>query len=381
MEDFLMSSMAAQHGALAFIDEGSTRRKEIIAKFLDLEIFEKKFKLAKEDSVDLKGALKRLEGKEFDALISEASELLNENEFRLKKQEKSCEVFTKRISKKQKRLKKLDKKIDSIPAKIVDVVKLRKELQNKENQCISLEDNNEKLMREEETKGELINAVKEFLDSINIEEYENKEQEISSLNTKIGYLYQGMMVLERDVEHNKYKSRLLDNIPCGDSYPSCKFIKDAHVAIAKLPESEGSLGKAKEEINRFKAEVDKLDSKKIYDTISNYEKATVRKNKLSEQIGNIKLQIEKNNVSYERLQKEISELNTDIKTYEDNKEAIENLEQLMRDKNSVVREIASAQKELASCQNEVLELYKSHGSLEEKLKSLKELKEEFHNLR
>ena len=37
MEDFSMSSLASQHGALTFIDEGSTRRKEIIAKFLDLE--------------------------------------------------------------------------------------------------------------------------------------------------------------------------------------------------------------------------------------------------------------------------------------------------------------------------------------------------------
>ncbi len=65
--------MASQHGALSFIDEGSTRRKEIIAKFLDLEIFEKKFKLAKEDSTDLKGALKRLEARNYDEEIEEAS--------------------------------------------------------------------------------------------------------------------------------------------------------------------------------------------------------------------------------------------------------------------------------------------------------------------
>ena len=43
IDDFMVSSLASQHGALAFIDEGSTRRKEIIAKFLDLEVFEKKF--------------------------------------------------------------------------------------------------------------------------------------------------------------------------------------------------------------------------------------------------------------------------------------------------------------------------------------------------
>ena len=73
IEDFSVSSLSSQHGALSFLDEGSTRRKEIIAKFLDLELFEKKFKLAKEDSVDLKGALKRLEEKNYDEEIEEAT--------------------------------------------------------------------------------------------------------------------------------------------------------------------------------------------------------------------------------------------------------------------------------------------------------------------
>jgi DNA repair exonuclease SbcCD ATPase subunit len=54
IEDFLLTSMASQLDSLSFIKEGSTKRKEILAKFLDLEIFEKKFKLAKEDSSDLK---------------------------------------------------------------------------------------------------------------------------------------------------------------------------------------------------------------------------------------------------------------------------------------------------------------------------------------
>jgi len=49
VDDFLLTSMASQLDSLAFIKEGSTKRKEILAKFLDLEIFEKKFKLAKED--------------------------------------------------------------------------------------------------------------------------------------------------------------------------------------------------------------------------------------------------------------------------------------------------------------------------------------------
>ena len=45
--------MASQMDSLSFIKEGSTKRKEILAKFLDLEIFDKKFKLAKKDSAEL----------------------------------------------------------------------------------------------------------------------------------------------------------------------------------------------------------------------------------------------------------------------------------------------------------------------------------------
>ena len=44
VDDFGLTSMSSQFGALRFIDEGSTRRKEILAKFLDLELFEKKYK-------------------------------------------------------------------------------------------------------------------------------------------------------------------------------------------------------------------------------------------------------------------------------------------------------------------------------------------------
>ena len=54
IDDFLISSMSSQHGALDFINEGSTKRKEIIAKFLDLQFFDKKFKFAKEDSISSK---------------------------------------------------------------------------------------------------------------------------------------------------------------------------------------------------------------------------------------------------------------------------------------------------------------------------------------
>ena len=52
LEDFLLTSMSSQNGALNFISEGASKRKEIFAKFLDLIQFESKYRHAKEDSAE-----------------------------------------------------------------------------------------------------------------------------------------------------------------------------------------------------------------------------------------------------------------------------------------------------------------------------------------
>jgi hypothetical protein len=65
VEDFLLTSMSSQLDPLAYLNEGSTRRKEILAKFLDLELFDKKFKICKEDSIDLHGAIKKISDRDY----------------------------------------------------------------------------------------------------------------------------------------------------------------------------------------------------------------------------------------------------------------------------------------------------------------------------
>ena len=56
-----------------------------------------------------------------------------------------------------------------------------------------------------------------------------QQSEISEINNKLSDF---AALLESAVG----KERLLEGIPCGTSYPTCKFIKDAHVAVATIPE-------------------------------------------------------------------------------------------------------------------------------------------------
>ena len=51
-----------------------------------------------------------------------------------------------------------------------------------------------------------------------------------------------------ELENIKTKQKLLDGIPCGDIYPSCKFIKDAHIAVATKELAENDRTKAETEL-------------------------------------------------------------------------------------------------------------------------------------
>ena len=55
----MITSMASQLDSLAFIKEGSTKRKNKLAKFLDLDIFEQKLNFAKKDSSEISTLIKR----------------------------------------------------------------------------------------------------------------------------------------------------------------------------------------------------------------------------------------------------------------------------------------------------------------------------------
>ena len=116
-----MTSLASQLGSLSYLTEGSARRKEILAKFLDLEIFERKFKIAKEEVAELKASIKRLEGREFPEEIKEARTLLARNEASLSLKERECKDIENKVEELQNKHAEVSSLIESIPAEIIDI--------------------------------------------------------------------------------------------------------------------------------------------------------------------------------------------------------------------------------------------------------------------
>jgi DNA repair exonuclease SbcCD ATPase subunit len=362
------------------IDEGSTRRKEIIAKFLDLELFEQKFRLSKEDSVDLKGALKRLESKNYDEDIQETTTVLAETRTEVESHRQTCDRLKQDLESLTENCSEIQGKIDSIPAEIIDIANITKQIRHKENQVTSLL---LKVGEDEETlkiKQGLYEKVIEFIDNFEYDKYQKIKNDIDDKKEDLTEQENQVDKLNTDHEDTIKKEKLLNDIPCGTSFPTCKFIRDAHVAVANKMTIEEEQRRILRLINETQRQIDMLDPIQVEAQLDRFDKMKESKNIVSAAIADLNLEIERNRNTILTVKNELTELIAKRDEYEENKEAIENLESLVSELNKCHYSIEQTKDNIDKCEISTLELVKLLGSQEQKLQNLREQKQEYQDL-
>jgi len=367
IDDFLISSMASQHGALDFINEGSTKRKEIIAKFLDLQFFDKKFKFAKEDAQSSKVLIKKLEGRDYDKEIEEAKVALEKHKAAIVTVEQTKTRLDKQLKSASQKVSELSGKISSTPAEVIDIHSLRSEIRKTKNKIISLSDSifadGERINKENERLGGISSLLKTL-------DYDKLTNSLADIDEAEEQLQAHTQTLEVAIE----KKKLLEDIPCGTSYPACKFIRDAHVATAVIPEVESKIGELQKSLSGLNPEIVREHLDKFY-------KLEKKQVEIESLIKDLQLDVERKRASLDRHNTLISGLSQKQEIYNNNKEAIENLEKLLKEKQLYVNKSKSIEEQIKSNSEEKINFYKSLGSEEQRIENLEQDKVEFESIR
>ena len=366
IDDFLISSMSSQHGALTFINEGSTKRKEIIAKFLDLQFFDKKFKFAKDDSVSSKALVKKLEGRDYDEEISNAEASYSGYKESISLAETQETLLAAKISSLRDSISDISDKIADIPTEAIDIHKTKLELNTTKNQLFSLsttmQEESELLLKEQERCDKIASLMETLdYDSLNtsLSTIEEIEEELKNFTNRLEIATQ--------------KKKLLEDIPCGSSFPTCKFIRDAHVASATIPEVESKVDDLRDKLGI-------LDPEIVRDHLSKYRALETKRLETKTHIKELELSVERMSNTTQRLNTRLQELTEIESEYNENREAIENLEKLLKEKNEYVEQIKSLERENQSNNQKKIDLYKLLGSEEQRIQSIKERRLEFESI-
>lgn len=369
-EDFFLTSMASQLDSLSFIGEGSTKRKEILAKFLDLEIFERKYKLAKEDASELRSNLKRLEEIDFEQVIQEHKDSLSANQQEVETQEAACRLLKVQIESANKELKDIESSIESIPAKVIDVVKVTNQRDAALLTVENIEGTNRQLGKTAKSSREFIQKADSFLSSFDLDGLREKQDSIHVMQGLIEKAEKEKATHEKDLQRCERKSDLLEQHeydPDCDFCSNNEFVKDAQDAKSRVPVLISTLETVEQALSTKRAELASLEPEQVAEHLDKYEKLIKKRSEKESELKNADLDIAKNKNQIIRLKSDVKEYTRQIEEYEQNREAIENLEALLSEKEALSSWVSDQGKELQACEQKVMNLYKENGSLEQKL--------------
>ena len=267
-QDFLLTAFSNQGGMNRFIDEGATQRKAILNRFLDLDIFEKLYKMGNEELQGFNALSSKFRNVNWNEAKSECQDLI-----------KSCDqdILTAKqeLDSKKERLEKLrgwlqrhgaDKQAD-LRRKVAEAANKSERLQGKITmRQVELDGHNSSC----NNLREKLQYIKQQLANVQLADLEEKAAKLK----KLGESYNDLKV-EVSQEQQKLVSQVksikkLDMVPCGDSYPTCHYIKDSHADKATHEAQKKLVEDILATYEAMKKDFEALQQEKIEEQIKAY---------------------------------------------------------------------------------------------------------------
>jgi len=381
MDDFLLTSMSSQLDSLSFIREGSTKRKEILARFLDLELFDAKNKLAKEESASLKAIIKKLEVIDYDTEIAKAldeldttNELVSHNNSNSVKISQNLVELRNEISIIEGQLKNNNTEIIDIDATLERKIYLEQSLDKATKQKNSKQNDLDSKQTELENIKSIITK-----DYSNIDELKEKKKQKNIATSNLQQINFELQSIIKEETGLKSKTELLTKVPCDSRFPSCMFIKDAVDASPKLIETQAKKKKLEDD---KEATSNILESYKgIDEQINKYETYVNDVHKLEKEELQLKVEVEKMKTIISNIKKEMIITEEKIDKYKKNEETFNKATELRIDKTQKEKELKLLEEDFKKINEAVTKSYMKIGSLTEKVAFLKADKKELENYR
>jgi len=367
MSDFLMTSLAAQNDSFGFISEGSTKRKEILAKFLDLQVFDQMHKLAKADSSELRGVIKHLNSAQSEKKLKRAQTELCEILEDIQVQKDSCDKHRARLEILTKEQGIIDNQVRAASKREIDIESLKSE-KSKTEKALSRASN--KKLDLEQRVDTMSTQIADLAFQL----------ETTSLNAKSAMIkLEAVEMHKKDIEIQRKKidkmSRQRKNLDAKiellhdhEYDPNCNFCRDnefvKQAEQAKI-DVEPLANQLESEMDRFammQKSLKDFDVDSLSGAVSEYETSFKKHHNLLSESKFENLELENAISSIEINTNKLSNVEADILYYNENIEAYENLVSLRRDLVAINKTIDIKHGEIKKCDNKVLEYMSEKGS-------------------
>ena len=269
IDDFMTTSLSAQHDSLNFINKSPRERKEVLGRFLDLGVFDEKFIICKDVLSSVKSQIKSCDANELNIEIDKLSSDVDfyqnkENQLRdkIKTLNECCELKSSEIKERYSKMHNVE---------IVDIELIESELIHVQQRIsaysLSIDEISEKLKD--------LNSKLVLLEP-NLEKEKNKllvkEEALDVMMHDNVDLQKTKSYLENKICNSTALSKNLTNIPEPECLnKSCYFISDAQKAEEGLGELKTLLSENKIECSvndPFKLKKEVEEQRALYESVA-----------------------------------------------------------------------------------------------------------------
>ena len=377
MSDFLMTSLAAQNDSFGFINEGSTKRKEILAKFLDLQVFDQMHKLAKADSSELRGVIKHLNSAESEKKLKRAQGELSEILEDIQIQKDSCDKHRARLEILVKEQDMINNQVSAASQREIDIESLKsqkskteKALSRASSKKLDLEQRVEVMSAQIEDMAFELTSMALNADSaaVKLEAVEMHKKDISIQKKKV----------EKADRQSKALQSKIDLLHDHEYDPDCEycsnneFVKQAEQAKIDIVSLVQNLEDYMDRLALMEKSLKDYDVDSLESCVREHKETDKRHSNLLNESKFEKLELENAISSIEINTNKLSNIEADILYYNENIEAYENLVSLRRDLVAINKTVDIKKGEIKKCDDKVLEYMSEKGSATRTIEECKE---------
>ena len=384
-EDFVMTSLSLQGNNALFIDKSQSERKDILAQYIGVNVFDKLFDVISEDNKEAAILLKNFKKDDFSLRLAELDEVVNIN----------GKIFNELVEKKdeiEQDKTEVERKLSNLESQIQQTtlsIDLDVETKRLESFTSSLETNNGKLVKMDEQLIQAEGIVSELIESQSVlSKYNNIDIEIVYSN----YQEEQKKLIEAEKVYSNaklYLSLAEEKIKHLDKHeydPNCKyccdntFVKDAMVAKNALPELEAIVKQALIDATGIQQTLDRWDD--VEEAYKSYQSKHKEVNDSKTLVSRIKEYISKTKLDIRDSEDGIKNSTTKIEEYHRNKEQIELNKKLRKDItdtkeviNAIKKQIKEVDDEKLSTNSIVSKAKQEKEGIEDRISQIKKLEE------
>ena len=365
-EDFFMTAFARQGKMNEFIEEGSTKRKSYLNRFLGLHIFERIFDLAKKDFDEINSQFKKTEDKNWDNEIKELKNKLLTNELSVKQNKSKLETLNKENFELELKINSAggNKKIYSKQ----QIEEYEDKIKDLNNEIDKLEKIIKDLSLQKEEKETFLEKIVEVKNKFPLDIVNEKISQQRGLQEVLASIKNKYEIELSKLEHQEKSVSKLKTIPCGDTFPECRFIKDSFKDKSTIETQREKVLNFIKEIDLIKEKIDALKEKKYEEKLNKFNELNKKENDLLVKISNL-----------------INKIHAEEKSLSGINSNLENLTKILEEaKNSQETNISDESEKLNKIKNDIKIIEKEtdtfiweNGKYENEIKQKEKNKEEY----